>query len=121
MVFVTLPAVGFDGPSMRANAWQIQQALAAGAHGCLICEMHSPEAGEIAISCARSKFNRPGVPILPIEGSRGSGSQVFAAHIWGIPATSIWRWPTPGRTIPRAKSPWASSWRTAMAWKMPSS
>jgi 4-hydroxy-2-oxoheptanedioate aldolase len=85
MVYVTLPAVGFDGPSMRANAWQIQQSLAAGAHGCLICEMHSPEAGEIAISCARTKFNRPGVPILPIEGSRGSGSQVFAAHVWGIP------------------------------------
>ena len=29
MVFVTLPAWGFDGPSMRANAWQI----AAGAGG----------------------------------------------------------------------------------------
>ena len=33
MVFVTLPAWGFDGPSMRANVWQIHQALAAGAHG----------------------------------------------------------------------------------------
>jgi len=85
MVFVTLPAVGFDGPSMRANAWMIQQALAAGAHGCLICEMHSPEAGEIAISCARFKFVPPGGSVLPIEGSRGSGSQVFAAHIWGLP------------------------------------
>lgn len=84
MVFVTLPAVGFDGPSMRANAWQIQQALAAGAHGVLICEMHSPEAGEIAISAARYKFTLPGVPELPIEGSRGAGSQVFAQHIWGL-------------------------------------
>ena len=45
MVFVTLPAWGFDGPSMRANVWQIHQALAAGAHGCLICEMELPEAG----------------------------------------------------------------------------
>lgn len=87
MVFVTLPAVGFDGPSMRANAWQIQQALATGAHGCLICEMHSPEAGEIAISCARYKFTLPGVAELPIEGSRGSGSQAFAAHIWGVDNT----------------------------------
>ena len=87
MVFVTLPAVGFDGPSMRANAWQIQQALAAGAHGVLVCEMHSPEAGEIAISCARTKFTLPGVPQLPIEGSRGSGSQAFAAHIWGLNGT----------------------------------
>ena len=86
-VFVTLPAVGFDGPSMRANAWQIQQALAAGAHGVLICEMHSPEAGEIAISCARTKYTLPGIPYLPIEGSRGSGSQVFAAHVWGLSGT----------------------------------
>ena len=84
MVFVTLPAVGFDGPSMRANAWQIQQALAAGAHGCLICEMHSAEAGEIAISAARYKFTLPGVKEYPIEGSRGAGSQVFAQHIWGM-------------------------------------
>jgi 4-hydroxy-2-oxoheptanedioate aldolase len=84
MVFVTLPAVGFDGPSMRANAWQIQQALAAGAHGVLVCEMHSPEAGEIAISCARFKFVQPTVPVMPIEGSRGSGSQAFAKHIWGL-------------------------------------
>jgi len=84
MVFVTLPAVGFDGPSMRANAWQIQQALATGAHGCLICEMHSPEAGEIAISAARYKFTLPGVKEYPIEGSRGAGSQYFAQHIWGL-------------------------------------
>jgi 4-hydroxy-2-oxoheptanedioate aldolase len=83
MVFVTLPAVGFDGASMRANAWQIHQALAAGAHGCLICEMHSPEAGEIAISAARYKFTLPGVKAYPIEGSRGAGSQTFAQHIWG--------------------------------------
>ena len=83
MVFVTLPAIGFDGPSMRANAWQIQQALAAGAHGCLICEMHSPEAGEIAISASRYKFTLPGVKEYPIEGTRGAGSQVFAQHIWG--------------------------------------
>jgi len=84
MVYVTLPAVGFDGPSMRANAWQIQQALACGVHGILICEMHSPEAGEIAVSAARYKFTLPGVKEYPIEGSRGAGSQVFANHIWGI-------------------------------------
>ena len=72
-----VPVVGFDGPSMRANAWQIQQSLAAGAHGILICEMHSPEAGEIAISASRYKFTLPGVKEYPIEGSRGAGSQVL--------------------------------------------
>lgn len=85
MVFVTLPAPGYDGPSMRANAWQIQQALAAGAHGVLVCEMHSPEAGEIAIAAGRYKFTLPGVPELPVEGLRGAGSQVYSAHIWGVP------------------------------------
>ncbi len=84
MVFVTIPAPGYDGASMRANAWQIQQALAAGAHGVLVCEMHSPEAGEIAIAAARYKFTLPGVPQLPIGGLRGAGSQVYAAHIWGL-------------------------------------
>jgi 4-hydroxy-2-oxoheptanedioate aldolase len=46
--------------------------------------MHSPEAGEIAISAGRYKFTLPGVPQLPLEGLRGAGSQVFAAHIWGL-------------------------------------
>jgi len=48
--------------------------------------MHSAEAGEIAIAAARYKFSLPGVPDLPVEGMRGAGSQVFAAHIWGLPA-----------------------------------
>jgi 4-hydroxy-2-oxoheptanedioate aldolase len=84
MVFVTLPAWGFDGPSMRANVWQIHQSLAAGAHGVLICEMESPEAAEIAIAGGRYKWTWPGVEELPIEGVRGAGSQAFAAHIWGV-------------------------------------
>jgi 4-hydroxy-2-oxoheptanedioate aldolase len=84
MVFVTLPAWGFDGSSMRANVWQIHQALAAGAHGVLICEMESPEAAEIAIAGGRYKWTWPGVEELPIEGVRGAGSQAFAAHIWGL-------------------------------------
>ena len=84
MVFVTIPAWGYDGPSMRANVWQIAQALAAGAHGVLICEMESAEAAEIAVAGARYKWTWPGVKQLPLEGCRGAGSQSFAAHIWGI-------------------------------------
>jgi len=84
MVYVTLPAVGSDGASMRANAWQIQQSLAAGAHGVLVCEMHSPEAGMVAISAGHYKFTMPGVPQLPLEGLRGAGSQAYASHIWGV-------------------------------------
>jgi 4-hydroxy-2-oxoheptanedioate aldolase len=84
MVFVTMPCWGFDGPAMRANVWMIHQALAAGAHGVLICEMESPEAAEIAIAGGRYKWTWPGVEELPIEGVRGAGSQDFAAHIWGL-------------------------------------
>ena len=84
MVFVTIPAPGHDAASMRANAWQIQQVMAAGAHGVLVCEMSSPEAAEIAIAAGRYKFTQPGIPILPVEGLRGAGSQAFAAHIWGM-------------------------------------
>jgi 4-hydroxy-2-oxoheptanedioate aldolase len=69
---------------MRANVWMIHQALAAGAHGVLICEMESPEAAEIAIAGGRYKWTWPGVEELPIEGVRGAGSQDFAAHIWGV-------------------------------------
>jgi 4-hydroxy-2-oxoheptanedioate aldolase len=97
MVFVTLPAWGFDGPSMRANVWQIHQSLAAGAHGVLICEMESPEAAEIAIAGGRYKWTWPGVEELPIEGVRGAGSQAFAAHIWGLSQSEYLRvadvWP----------------------------
>ncbi len=51
---------------------------------CLICEMESPEAAEIAIAGGRYKWTWPGVEELPIEGVRGAGSQDFAAHIWGL-------------------------------------
>jgi 4-hydroxy-2-oxoheptanedioate aldolase len=84
MVFVTIPAWGYDGPSMRANVWQVAQSLAAGAHGVLICEMENAEAAQIAVAGARYKWTWPGVKQLPLEGCRGAGSQAFAAHIWGI-------------------------------------
>jgi 4-hydroxy-2-oxoheptanedioate aldolase len=84
MVFVTLPAWGYDGPSMRANIWQVAQAMAAGAHGCLICETESAEATEIAVAGARYKWTWPGVQQLPLEGCRGAGSEAFASHIWGL-------------------------------------
>ncbi len=68
---------------MRASVWQVAQALGAGAHGVLICEMESAEAAEIAVAGARYKWTRPGEAQLPPEGCRGAGSQAFAAHIWG--------------------------------------
>ena len=43
-VIVTLPVGGIDEPTVRANYWVFQQALAAGVHGILLCHARDPEA-----------------------------------------------------------------------------
>ena len=62
---------------MRANAWMIQQTLAAGAHGILLCNAESPEAAKIMIEASRYPF----APIVPglNQGFRGNGSQSYAS------------------------------------------
>src|SRR5687768_13452565 len=83
-VIVTLPVLGLDEASMKANFWVVQQTLACGVHGILLCHARSPEAVRIMVESVRypfaEKFSGLG------EGLRGSGSQGFAAQMWGIPA-----------------------------------
>ena len=45
-VVVTLPIAGTTD-ALRANAWMVQQALAAGVHGILLCNAESPEAARL--------------------------------------------------------------------------
>ena len=80
-VIVTLPISGTTD-ALRANAWMIQQALAAGVHGILLCNAESPEAARLMIEAARYPF-APRVDGLA-QGTRGNGSQGYAASIWGI-------------------------------------
>lgn len=80
-VIVTLPIQG-TADAVRANAWMIQQALAAGVHGILLCNAESPEAAQIMIQASRYPF-APVVSGLS-QGFRGNGSQQFAAEIWGV-------------------------------------
>ena len=80
-VIVTLPIQG-TADVVRANAWMIQQALAAGAHGILLCNAESPEAAKIMVEAARYPF-APVVPGLN-QGFRGNGSQAYASKIWGL-------------------------------------
>ena len=47
-VVVTLPISG-TADAVRANAWMIQQTLAAGVHGILLCNAESPEAARLMI------------------------------------------------------------------------
>jgi 4-hydroxy-2-oxoheptanedioate aldolase len=94
-VIVTLPVLGLDEASMRANYWMVQQVLAAGVHGILLCHARVPEAARIMVEASRYPF-APKVAGLG-EGFRGSGSQGYAARIWGIPGNEYLRradpWP----------------------------
>jgi 4-hydroxy-2-oxoheptanedioate aldolase len=81
-VIVTLPVLGLDEASMRANYWVIHQVLAAGVHGILLCHTRVPEAARLFVESVRYPF-APAKSGLG-EGLRGSGSQGFAARIWGV-------------------------------------
>jgi 4-hydroxy-2-oxoheptanedioate aldolase len=73
----------------------IQQALAAGVHGILLCNAESPEAARLMIEAARYPF-APYVEGLA-QGTRGNGSQGYASRMWGVPAQEYMRiadpWP----------------------------
>jgi len=81
-VIVSLPVSGLDEASMRANAWVMQQILNAGVHGLLLVHARDPEAARVMVESSRYPF-APDVEGLD-QGLRGSGSQGFAARIWGV-------------------------------------
>jgi 4-hydroxy-2-oxoheptanedioate aldolase len=93
-VVVTLPISGTTD-ALRANAWMIQQTLATGVHGILLCNAESPEAARLMIEAARYPF-APRVDGLA-QGTRGNGSQGYASTIWGVTAQEYTRiadpWP----------------------------
>jgi len=80
-VIVTLPISGTPD-AVRANAWMIQQALAAGVHGILLCNAESPEAARLMIEAARYPF-APRVDGVA-QGTRGNGSQAYPSTVWGV-------------------------------------
>ncbi|PKQ01190.1 MAG: hypothetical protein CVT74_00525 [Alphaproteobacteria bacterium HGW-Alphaproteobacteria-13] len=80
-IIVTLPVLGDNPASMRANAWVVQQVLASGVHGILLCQAESPEAVRIFVEAARYPF-AAGADVS--QSHRGAGSQSFASEIWGV-------------------------------------
>ena len=93
-MIVTLPISGTTD-ALRANAWMIQQTLAAGVHGILLCNAESPEAARLMIEASRYPF-APHVEGLA-QGTRGNGSQGYASSVWGVPPDEYMRiaepWP----------------------------
>lgn len=93
-VVVTLPLAGTTD-ALRANAWMIQQTLATGVHGILLCQAESPEAVRLMIEASRYPF-APRVDGLS-QGTRGNGSQGYASSVWGVTPAEYMRiaepWP----------------------------
>jgi 4-hydroxy-2-oxoheptanedioate aldolase len=96
-VVVELPFSGTDETVVRANAWMVNQALATGVHGLLLCHADTPEGVRAFVESARYPFQKAGVGGGVGEGRRGSGGQVVAAEIWGLSAEEYFRradaWP----------------------------
>jgi 4-hydroxy-2-oxoheptanedioate aldolase len=84
-VIVVLPMFGVDVNGTEANAWMVQQALAQGVHGLLLARAREPEAVARFIRAARYPFQKSGLETIGY-GTRGWGSQNFAAEIWGVDA-----------------------------------
>jgi 4-hydroxy-2-oxoheptanedioate aldolase len=82
-VIVTIPVTGLDELTVRVNSWVVQQVLATGVHGILLCHARTAGAARAMVEATRYTFSSK-VPGLG-EGLRGSGSQGFASQIWGIP------------------------------------
>ncbi|WP_448664185.1 hypothetical protein ACG3SL_05780 [Sphingomonas sp. CJ20] len=95
--FVTMPNTGFSEAAIQATAWMFNQALSAGAMGVNLCHARDPRAVEATVQAMRFPFAYPGVPKLPREGLRGSGSQLFASRVWGVSPNHYFRigdlWP----------------------------
>lgn len=93
-VIATLPIQG-TADAVRANAWMIQQALAAGIHGILLCNAESPEAVNAMIEASRYPFAPEATGLS--QGFRGNGSQGYASEIWGLTSSEYMRvadpWP----------------------------
>jgi len=78
-----LPVLGLDAATMEAGAWVVQQTLAQGVHGAHLARARDPEAVKRFVRAARYPFQKRGVEVLG-EGTRGWGSQEFAAWVWGV-------------------------------------
>jgi 4-hydroxy-2-oxoheptanedioate aldolase len=89
--FCPMPVLGLSKDYMEANSWMVAQILATGVMGVNVCHARDPKAVAAAVQAMRYPFPYPvsakkAFSGLPYEGEglRGSGSQGFAAQIWGV-------------------------------------
>jgi 4-hydroxy-2-oxoheptanedioate aldolase len=102
-VVVEAPVNGTEAANVRFNAWQFRQILARGVHGILLCQAESADAVRAFVESCRFPHHAQSVdPSLPSPkerlngavtraaanglgvGTRGRGSELTAAAIWGL-------------------------------------
>ena len=102
-IIVEAPVNGTDAANVRFNAWQFRQILGRGVRGILLCQAESAGAVRAFVESCRYPHHSAGVdPNLPspIErmhgatreaasgrlglGTRGRGSEMTAARVWGL-------------------------------------
>jgi 4-hydroxy-2-oxoheptanedioate aldolase len=102
-VIVEAPVNGIDEQHVRFNAWQFRQILGRGAHGVLLCQAETAGAARAFVESCRYPHHLEGVdpglaaPLARLHGAaagvpqaglgtgtRGRGSEVTAAAIWGV-------------------------------------
>ena len=83
-IVVEVPVNGISRPIVEANAWQFQQILARGVHGIILCKANTADAVRAFVECCRYPIQLAGVGKGLNEGVRGFGSEISAAHVWGV-------------------------------------
>jgi len=84
-VIVNLPVRGTDEATVRANAWMVEQVLATGVHGILLCHATTAGATRALVEAVRYPNRMQGVGQNGLqEGRRGAHGGSEAAKIWGI-------------------------------------
>lgn len=82
-VICTLPVLGISAAHMEANFWVVQQAIACGIHGILLCHAREADAVAWMVRAARYPRAKPANAVIG-EGLLGNGGQGFASRIWGV-------------------------------------
>ena len=83
-VVISLPMQGVSEDVVRANAWQVHQALDAGVHGIILCQAETTAAVRTFVESARYPFHTVGVGEGIGVGCRGSHIERWAASMWGV-------------------------------------
>ena len=84
-VIANLPVRGTDEATVRANAWMIEQVLATGVHGILLCHATTAGAVRALVEAVRYPNREQGVGQQGLkEGRRGAHGAAMAAKIWGV-------------------------------------